>query len=615
MVPDFNFQSPPFDFLSVEEQAMLQAHAREVSFARDANLLAARDAVPNHVYLLRQGYVHQTDASVDGIQGPGALLGVRALLAGTGAKAAGGCQALGDVIAWQIEGEALRQLIGSNARFAAKLLSDLSRQLAESAADREGQEMFSLMSVPVRQAFVRKPVYVDGDDDLVAVCALMAERGLTNVLVRDRPAYADGSPSGERIGMFTTTDLRDALLRSEAPAAIAVKTVARFDLVTVPADAELFEAMLTMIRHRMHRVLVMDGPHLLGVLGQLDLMSFVSNHSHLIALQAEQASSVEELAGPAQQVHALIAALHAGGTRVELIARLVSELNTQIFSRLWALVAPADLVANSCLVVMGSEGRSEQILKTDQDNALVLRDGHEFPGLEATVLRFNQALTAFGYPPCPGNIMVTNPVWCKPLAAFKSGIRSWLYGGSEEGPMNMAIFMDARAVAGDASLLRQARDFALEIMTGSDAFFLRFVSAIDKFGTPGNWLERLVHSREREQAAIDLKKLGTFPIVHGVRALALLHHLPELGTVARLAALRDRGSLAPELARDLADALHFLMGLKLKNNLRQLQLGQPLDNLSGAAQLGTMDRELLKDALAIVKRFRLHLHLAFRMAS
>jgi hypothetical protein len=120
--------------------------------------------------------------------------------------------------------------------------------------------------------------------------------------------------------------------------------------------------------------------------------------------------------------------LHGSGIRIERITRLVSELNRRLFARLWALLAPAELVANSCLLVMGSEGRGEQILKTDQDNALLLRDGFEYPGLADVAARFNAALAEFGYPPCPGDIMLTNPLWRQPLAAFRDTLRGWIYG-------------------------------------------------------------------------------------------------------------------------------------------------------------------------------------------
>ncbi len=185
-------------------------------------------------------------------------------------------------------------------------------------------------------------------------------------------------------------------------------------------DAEVFEALLLMLRHHVHRVLVRDGETIVGVLSQLDLMSFVSTHSNLVALQIEQASSVAELKQAALQMDAMVVLLHSDGIRIELVASLVHELNRQLLARLWTMLAPADLVANSCLIVMGSEGRGEQILKTDQDNALLLRDGFATAGIEQLTERFSAALIEFGYPPCPGNIMVSNPLWRQPLSGVQA---------------------------------------------------------------------------------------------------------------------------------------------------------------------------------------------------
>jgi CBS domain-containing protein len=598
----FSFDAPPFDSLSPEQRALVRGSLSRVSFPKDAVILTP-EMEPAHVYVLIKGHVQQLEAGeVVAVYGPPDFFAFRAVMAG---RASGVLQALDEVEAWQLPGATARALIAGNTLFSALVFADLSQRLSAAAENRKSREFLSLMMVRVKDAYIRKPFFVDGGLDLVSVCRLLSAQGLGNALVRDTE---DGV---ERIGMFTTTDLRDALLRPVPPDQLAVREVAQFTLVSVQADAELSEALLAMIRHRVHRVLVREGDAILGVLSQLDLMSFVSNHSHLIALQVEQAGSIDELRLAALQMDGLIALLHSGGARIELISSLVSELNQQIFSRLWSFVAPAELVANSCLIVMGSEGRGEQILKTDQDNALLLRNGFVCAELQQSVQRFNQALTEFGYPPCPGNIMVTNPLWCQPLAGFQDTLLQWIYGADTEGPMNLAIFMDARAVAGDASLLRQARDYAHSIMAGSDVFFARFVAAIDRFSEPGGWWVRLATLRGREEQVFDLKKLGTFPIVHGVRALAFEHRLDEISTAGRLRALVSRQHIPQDLARDLIEALHFLMSLKLRNNLSQKQLGQTLDNLSHLSSLGTLDRDLLKDSLAIIKRFRQHLRLRY----
>jgi CBS domain-containing protein len=607
MTADFDFDVPPFDTLNAAQQALVRATAGVVHFATDDPVLTP-EMEPTHAYLLVEGHVRR-EASVlpEATYGAGTLFGARAVLA---ARATSSSVALDEVTAWQIPKATLQSLLSANPAFCAAVFAEIARRLSKQEARSEQREFLSLMMARVRDAFVRKPFYVDGALDLVSVCAAMAEAGQSNALVRD----------GQRIGMFTTTDLRDALLRrpsaAEAylePSAVAVRDVARFDLITVNADGELFEALLLMIRHRVHRVLVRDGAAIVGVLSQLDLMSFVSNHSHIIALQIEQAECVADLKAAALQMDGLVSLLHGGGVKVEVISSMVRVLNAQVFARLWSFVAPAELVANSCLLVMGSEGRGEQILKTDQDNALLLRDGFVCDGLPAIAESFNTALIEFGYPRCPGDIMLTNPLWRAPLAEFRQHIRSWIYGADAEGPMHLAIFMDAVSVAGDPGLLHQAKQFMLEALPDNDAFLARFASAVEQFTEPAGWWARLTAPRGRDEQLFDLKKLGTFPIVHGVRSLALQSHISALGTAERVRALVDARRLEADLARDLVEALHFLMGLKLRNNLAQRQLGQPVDNLVRMSAMSTLERDRLKESLAIVKRFRQHLQQHFKL--
>jgi len=464
------------------------------------------------------------------------------------------------------------------------------------------REMLSLVTARVRDAYLRKPFFADGGTDLVSLCRELSQRGLTQALVKD----------GERLGIFTTTDLRDALLRERAPSALAVREVARFDIVGIDADADLFEALWLMVRHRVHRLVVKDpGGSVIGVLGQLDLVSFVANHSHIAALQIDEAGSLAELLDAARRIDAMVALLHGGGVRVERIARLVGEMNHRLFARLWSLLAPPELVANSCLLVMGSEGRGEQILKTDQDNALLLRDGYEHPRQAEIAASFNAALAEFGYPPCPGQIMLTNPMWRASVSSFRETLREWIYGHSADGPMHLAIFYDAAAVAGDASLLREVREHLERILAGGDAFLARFAAAADQFDEPQRWWQRLT-ARNDEQP-LDLKKLGTFPIVHGVRALSLAHGVRESGTAVRLRVLMTGGVVDAELGRDLLEALQHFMAVRLNPQLQQRARGEIAGNAVRPSQLSTLERETLHDALAIVRRFRLYLrqHFAF----
>ena len=334
-----------------------------------------------------------------------------------------------------------------------------------------------------------------------------------------------------------------------------------------------------------------------------------------IALQLEHATSVAQVRAAALRIDAVVTRLHRRGTPVERIAHRVCDLNARVFARLWAVLAPAELVARSCLVVMGSEGRCEQVFKTDQDNALLLRDGAAAALLAPLAREFIDALIDFGYPPCPGDIMLSNPLWRQPLGDFKQSLREWMFGADPQGPMRLAIFLDAAAVAGDSNLLAQARQFVHEHGVDNDAFFARFARAADQFNEPTGWWRRLGLRGARDEPLFDLKKLGTFPIVHGVRALALQHRIDAVPTTERLRGLVDAQHLPARTAEPLGQALHLLMSLKLENNLRQRERGEPMNNLLRLASLSEAQRDQLQAALAVVKQFRRYLREHFRFDS
>jgi len=412
---------------------------------------------------------------------------------------------------------------------------------------------------------------------------------------------------GERLGIFTSTGLQRAVLDGRPLGALPVRELATFKLVSISPDAPLFDALALMIEHQVHRLVVADGDRVTGLLEQLDLLSFLSNHSYLITVRIVRAADLAALQAEAGKISRFVGLLHRAGTRIGQIGRLVQSLNAKLFARTWALVAPPELVANSCLFVMGSEGRGEQLVKTDQDNGLILRDGaplHEAVVTEAC-RRFSDALRDFGYPDCPGGIMVSNPAWRRSTSAFIGIVRNWLLRPDPQGLMALAIFIDAHAVAGDASLLREVRAEVDRLVAADDALLGRFAAAIDSFPEEtGGWWNRLLLIGEQDKHTLDLKKGGIFPIVHGVRSLALSEHVQATGTQARIDALVAAGRLSSDFATDLADSLHLLMGLKLKAGLAEADTAGTVSGGVRSDRLSSLERDLLKDAMAVVKRFK-----------
>ena len=591
----FNFAASPFDCLTPDEQALVRDGVDIAYFPEGAVVLDAGSA-PTHLFVIITGHVVQTEGDeVLASYGPDDSFDGRALVAGrTGSR----FTVAEELIAYQLARETVGELIARNTAFGALLFSDLGHKLGTLAQRADRHELQSLTLARVDQAYLRAAHVVDAATDIVSVVRLFHAERTTSVLV-------SGLPQGG-LGIFTGTTLQRAILDGRPLERLAVGEFASQPVFTVRADDQLGDALVVLLRARVHRLAVLDAQgQVLGILEALDLFSFLANHSHLITVQIEQAADLQALEQAAAQITRLVAALHRGGTRIALMARLVQQLNARLFERAWQMLAPPDLVAHSCLFVMGSEGRGEQLLKTDQDNGLLLRDGYVPPqDLDAICARFSAQLQRFGYPECPGGIMLSNPLWRGTVADFGRRVREWLILPSPQGLMHLAIFLDAHAVAGDAALLAQVRRDLMALALDSDAQVARLASAVDAFAhEPGSWWERLL-GRGDEGAPVHLKKAGIFPIVHGVRSLALAHHIAATGTAERLAALVAEGVLDEVQGRELLEGLHFLMGLRLQAGLAEIDLGRPVTGHVDPARLSSLERDLLKDTLAVVRRFR-----------
>ena len=591
----FDFSASPFDCLSPDEQRLVRSSV-DIAYFPETRTILDVGVSPAHLFIIIKGFVTQFDGDeVITTYGPDDCFDGRGLVAG---KVSSRFVATEEVVAYQLARQTISDLIASNATFGALLFSDLSNKLSALSERKTRHELQSLTLSRVDEAFLRPAHFVEAATDILSVVRLFQAQRTSNVLVRDSHTQPP------RLGIFTATALQRAILDGRALDALAVGELANFSLIRVRPSDQLGDAMAMMLRRRVHRVVVAEGDEVLGILEALDLFSFMSNQSHLITVQIEEAKDLAGLSQAAARITRMIASLYRSGSRVQLIAKLVQQLNTRLYERAWQLIAPADLFANSCLFVMGSEGRGEQLLKTDQDNGLILRDGYGPPhDFEAICQQFSQALDDFGYPPCPGHIMVSNAQWRKSAAEFGQMSRQWLLLPDHDSLMNLAIFMDAHAVCGDARLLDEVRHGLMQIATDNDAMLNRFASPIDFFGSSTGWLNWLLGPGDADQQ-LDLKKQGIFPLVHGVRSLALAHRVTQTSTTERIAALIAGGKLGAKMGGDLVDSLHFFMGLKLKVGLAELDTGKAVTGVVHLARLSSLDRDLLKDTLGVVKRFK-----------
>ena len=602
----FNFSASPFDCLNTQEQKLVRDSV-DIAYFKEGDVVLDIGSTPTHLFIPIKGFVQQLENGEEvAIYGPDDCFDGRGLMAG---KVSSQFIASEEVVAYQLAKATVNELISSNTTFSALLFADLSKKLNALAERRNQYEINSLSLALVSQAFLRKANTVDASTDLMSVVKIFNDQRTTHVLVRN------ALPESKDLGIFTTTNLQRAILAQLPLESTPVGPLSNYKLITVQANVRLYEALAVMIKHSVNRVVVMNQSEVVGILEQVDLLSFIANGSSLVVQKILQSKTLEDLKIPAEQITKLISLLHRNGSKVEMIARLVQELNTKLFEKAWSLIASPDLLANSCLFVMGSEGRGEQILKTDQDNGLIVNDN--FPIGEQVISccdQFSAALIDFGYPECPGKIMVNNSAWRMTVKDFSETAKGWLLEPSPESLMNLAIFLDSHPISGDPKLLETVKQALFKLINDNQFLLARFASAIESISSEAGWWNRLLTlGSDNVDHRINLKKAGIFAIVHGIRSLALENHISINSTVGRIQELVQMHKLPKDLAGELVESLHLLMELRLKGGLSELETSKEVSGEIDTSRLSTLERDLLKDSLSVVKRFKLFLRQHFRL--
>ena len=588
MTQAFDASTPPFDRLDARQVETLRA-ALDIGYYRPGETLIAQNAPSESLFIVLKGTVEERDRDeLIALLGPGDAFDSRAIVQGESGHA---FVARDECLCWLAPKVVILDLIKRSPRFAAFFYLDISRKLDALEREAEDQRVGSLMRARLAEVFTHPAQFIDAGESIEAAGLQMQDCNSNTLFVRD----------AGRVGVITGMNLAKGVILRRLPLETPVRELAHFDVVRLRPDDFVFEALLLMTKRNKRRVALHDGERYVGIIEDIDLLSFIAGATQIVAGRIDRATSLDELGAAAAEINPQVRVLRRQGLKVQVIAEIVSDLNRRLLARLFELVAPASIREAGCLIVMGSEGRGEQTIRTDQDNGLILSRPVDEADLTQFRAAFSGALEQFGFPPCPGRVMVSNPFWSRPLADFVEDFRRWLTLPDEDTQLNIAIFIDAEAVAGDAALLEQAKKALIDGMRGEQATLARFAKAVDAFETPIGLFNQLI-TAEGKGDALDLKRGGIFPIVHGARALALEKGVTETGTTARLAKLGRLGMLRPEFVSELVDAFQFLMTLRLDSQLAQAAGGSGA--LVRPAELSTMERDLLRDAFRVVKQFR-----------
>ena len=596
----------PFDRMEGEHLLWLGQRLRLAYYAKGEVILAPEQGVANRFLIIKQGVVQgeqdvaraQDDAAWlelhEGECFPlGALLSKRAVTSVYRARE--------DVFCYEISAADFDELTHLSAHFhdfcsrRIALLLEQSKHVIHAQYSQSSAEQQS-MSSPLSAVVRRAPVTCAPETPIREVLQTMHELGIGSMV-----AVEDGRP----VGIFTLHDVLNRVALARIDLEQPIIGIMSTQLTTLPPQALAYEAALAMARHGIRHVLVTDEGKLGGVVSEKDLFSLQRVGLRQVSASIRGAVDLPGLQHCARDIRQLAHNMLAQGVAAEQLTLFISTLNDLLTSRIIELECEAQGISHGalcemgvCWIALGSEGRYEQTLNTDQDNGIIfaLPPDQTAEEVRQTLLplakRINQALDACGFPLCKGGIMASNPQWCLSQDEWRDTFADWIHRGDAPVLLNSTIFFDFRPLFGKQELALELRDW-LNARIKDNRLFLKHMvqNALGNRPPLG-----LIRDFVVDGGTLDLKLNGITPFVDAARVFALAAGSGETATIRRLRAASEAWHLAPAEVEGWIEAFLYIQLLRLRLQHEQSESGATLSNRVNPDSLNNLDRRILKEA-------------------
>ena len=597
-VRDFLAEHEPFSGLPDAVLDALPARM-EARYYRRGSVLVEHGAANGYLFVLRSGSVDILDVQGGLVERAevGESFGISSVM--TGSPSNYRLEAHTDSLCLLLPADAFAELMASSPTLNRHYLSQQAGRIrAAIASVRAADAGSAILRTRVRDILRHAPITIGPDADVAAAAELMTQRGVSALLV---------TLDGALTGILTDRDLRAKVVAQRRGASEPVASVMTPDPVAVSPDTLAFEVLVLMTQRGFHHLPVVEDGRLLGMVTSGDLMRLEqANPSYLVGLITRQ-TSVAGLAEVARRLPEVVTAAAAQDATAADVSRVVTAIIDALTRKLISLAeaerGPAPL--EYCWVALGSQGRLEAGLGSDQDNALVLAAEPDaaaaawFASLADMVV---DGLERCGFPRCPGDMMATNPAWRQSVRGWEASFSGWINAPEPDAMLHAQTFLDMRAVHGDRTLVQRVRAHAGALVPGSPRFQAHLAKQAQRFEPPlGFFRDFVMEGHGAHTDALDLKSGGITPIVQLARLFALVAGSSALPTGERLRAAGDTGALSGENAADLADAFEFIGYVRLRHQVRQLAAGEPVDNYVQPATLSPFERRHLKEAFSIIR--------------
>ncbi len=607
-VEQFLKEHYPFSRLPEAALGALSFHILIRYYPKDEVIFEEGSKPLEYLYIVRKGaVVLEVDGREIDFLHEGDVFGYPSLLSGNPPTST--AKVVQDVILYLLPKDMFLKLIEKYeefefffARSLAKKLSTTIKMVKTPLKDKSSLERF--LTLRIKDIKVNAVPFLKGSDSVLKAAYQMKEKNVSCIFVSD-----------DETGIVTERDIiKRVVAEGKDPSTTKLSEIMSYPVVRIDEESFLFEAILEMASRNIRRLGVSREGKLIGILEDKDIIAHESKNLVVLIKEIERAESVDDLRYIYSLVDDMVIDLFSEGLKVNYLGRLISEINDKIMAKAVFLTIKEiqmEPPVPFSVMVLGSEGRREQTLKTDQDNALIYDD--TYPMLDVDVEeyfekfggRYTEVLIEIGFPPCPGNVMVANPEWRMGISRWKEKLRNWLLKPEPERTLKLGIFFDFRNAFGNLELVEDLRDFIFKILEGEDLFIAYMLLDAVRFKPPIGFMRRFVlETKGEHKGEFDIKKGGIFPITQGVRALSLKGRIRTTSTLERIDALVEKGLLPGDLGSDLKEAYTFLQTLRLKSQIEKARLGREPDNYVNPEKLSKLERDLLRDTLKIVSEFQ-----------
>jgi CBS domain-containing protein len=486
---------------------------------------------------------------------------------------------------------------------------DLSREQAQAAylSDATGAlSLASPLSSLVRRSAVR----------CLRTCTL--HDALTTMLEQKVGSMPVVDELDRPVGIFTQQDLIGRVILPQKALSTPLTDVMSSPVQTLPISATAADAVMLMARRGIRHVIVTEDGKLVGVVSERDLFALQRLSSRQVSSTIARARDVDALKHAARDIRNVAKTLVAQGVAAGQLTRLLSSLNDQLTTRLLDLVSRShDLSGVSvCWLALGSEGRHEQTIATDQDNGIVFETEGDPEAVRPRLLAFarqiNEVLDACGYPLCKGGVMASNPQWCGTLDEWRATFARWIDRGDPDSLLAANIFFDFRALWGASALAERLRSEVAERARANPRFLKQMADNALRNRPPLGVFGGFRTASEIDGApALDLKLNGAAPITDVGRIYALASGVSATNTSERLREAASIRGVPEDEIRALIDAFEFIQLMRLRGQLRERAGDDGNPNVIAVKDIGEIDQRILKEAFRQVRRIQSRLELDY----